>query len=79
MGYHTRPLTPPLLQNLGIVLKNGLRCIGRCVGQLPTFLLVTDASASARSMKSPIAIPILSVCPSVRPSVCNVAGFCENG
>ena len=32
------PLASPLHPNLGVVLKNGLRCIGRCVGQLPTFL-----------------------------------------
>ena len=30
---------------------------------------MADASASARSIKSPIVIPILSVCLSVRPSV----------
>ena len=43
------PLAPPLPPNLGVVLKHGLRRIGGCVGQLPTFLynlLVAAVSCS---------------------------------
>src|SRR5208282_2762941 len=42
--YDGRPTTcdPKILSlpNLRVVLQKGLRCIGRCVGLLPTFLLV---------------------------------------
>src|SRR5271157_353544 len=41
--YDGRPTTcdPKILSlpNLRVVLQKGLRCIGRCVGLLPTFLL----------------------------------------